>query len=58
MYKIHYDFYEYDDYNPYPGFEDIYNFFELFFSKLNIKYEDDSNSDSDYEIIIYDSDSD
>ena len=36
--------------DPYPGFENIYYYFELFFSKLNIEYED---SDSDE----YDSDS-
>ena len=30
--------------DPYPGFENIYYYFELFFSKLNIEYED---SDSD-----------
>ena len=35
--------------DPYPGFENIYYYFELFFSKLNIEYED---SDSDE----YDSD--
>ena len=36
--------------DPYPGFENIYYYFELFFSKRNIEYED---SDSDE----YDSDS-
>ena len=35
--------------DPYPGFENIYYYFELYFSKLNIEYED---SDSDE----YDSD--
>ena len=35
--------------DPYPGFENIYYYFELFFNKLNIEYED---SDSDE----YDSD--
>ena len=45
-YKLRYD--DVDD--PYPGFENIYYYFELFFSKLNIEYED---SDSDE----YDSDS-
>ena len=35
--------------DPYPGFENIYYYFELFFSKLNIEYEDsDSDSDSEY----------
>ena len=62
-YKIRYDFLKessdndyYDDDSdnddvddPYPGFENIYYYFELFFSKLNIEYED---SDSDE----YDSD--
>ena len=42
--------------NPYPGFKNIYDDFELFFSKFKIKYEDggsfwdyctDSDSDSD-----------
>ena len=38
--------------DPYPGFNNIYDF-ELFFSKLNIKYKEfnyysDSDSDSDY----------
>ena len=44
-------------YNPYPGFKNIYDDFELVFSKLNIKYEyeydyqydSDSDSDSDRE---------
>ena len=58
-YKIRYDYFEDDDYNPYPGFENIYYDFELFFNKLKIKYEEDSDSDSeDFEIILYDSDSD
>ena len=47
---------------PYPGFEEIYDIFKLFFSK--IKYEgcdsdSDSNSDSDiedFDIILPDSD--
>ena len=41
--------YEDDDfYNPYPaGFINIYDDFELFFSKLKIKYEYDCDSDSD-----------
>ena len=41
--------YEDDDfYNPYPaGFKNIYDDFELFFSKLKIKYEYDCDSDSD-----------
>ena len=56
-YKIRYDVLkessddDYDDDSdvddvddPYPGFENIYYYFELFFSKLNIEYED---SDSD-----------
>ena len=43
----------------YPGFKDIYDVFELFVSKLNIKYDDDSDSDfENYEIIFPDSDSD
>ena len=41
---------EYDGKNVYPGFKEIYDIFKLFFSKLNIEYED---SDSDE----YDSDS-
>ena len=60
-YKIKYDYFEDDDYDPYPGFENIYYIFELFFSKLKIKYEDESDSDSDtedVEIILDDSDSD
>ena len=40
--------------DPYPGFENIYYYFELFFSKLNIEYED---SDSEYLNFSY-SDSD
>ena len=47
--------------DPYPGFENIYYYFELFFSKLNIEYEDsdcDSDCDSDIKIVLYDSDSD
>ena len=49
-----------DGKNVYPGFKEIYDIFELFFSKLNIKYEYDSNSDSDsdYEIVLNVSDSD
>ena len=39
-----------DGKNVYPGFKEIYDIFKLFFSKLNIEYED---SDSDE----YDSDS-
>ena len=44
--------------DPYPGFENIYYYFELFFSKLNIEYED-SDSDSEFEnvnVILPDSD--
>ena len=33
--------------NPYPGFIEFYYYFNLFFTKLNIKYEYDSDSDSD-----------
>ena len=33
--------------NTYPGFIDFYYYFNLFFTKLNIKYENDSDSDSD-----------
>ena len=33
--------------NTYPGFIDFYYYFNLFFTKLNIKYEYDSDSDSD-----------
>ena len=48
--------------DPYPGFENIYYYFEIFFSKLVIWYEDsDSDSDSDIEnfnIILPDSDDD
>ena len=49
-----------DGKNVYPGFKEIYDIFELFFSKLNIKYEydSDSDSDSDYEIVLNVSDSD
>ena len=58
---------------PYPGFKNIYDDFDLFFSKFKIKYEDggsfwdyysDSDSDSDgvnsddLEAILSDSDSD
>ena len=46
-YKLRYDALI-NDYNPYPGFERIYHYFELFFNKLNIVYEDsDSDCDSD-----------
>ena len=48
--------------DPYPGFENIYYYFEIFFSKFVIWYEDsDSDSDSDIEnfnIILPDSDDD
>ena len=59
--------------DPYPGFKNIYDDFELFCSKFKIKYEDggsfwdyctDSDSDSDgvdsddLEVILSDSDSD
>ena len=50
--------------DPYPGFKNIYDDFELFFSKLKIKYKEfnyysDSDSDSDIDIDIhFDSDSD
>ena len=53
---------EYDGKNVYPGFKDIYDVFELFYSK--IKHEDcDSDCDSDIEIedfniILPDSDDD
>ena len=45
-YKIRYDaLKENDDSNdPYPGFENIYYYFELFFNKLNIEYEDSLRS--------------
>ena len=33
--------------NTYPGFIDFYYYFNLFFTKLNIKYKYDSDSDSD-----------
>ena len=33
--------------NTYPGFIDFFYYFNLFFTKLNIKYEYDSDSDSD-----------
>ena len=33
--------------NTYPGFINFYYYFNLFFTKLNIKYEYDSDSDSD-----------
>ena len=48
-----------DGENVYSGFKDIYDVFELFYSK--IKHEDcdsDCDSDSDIEIVLYDSDSD
>ena len=53
---------EYDGKNVYPGFKDIYDVFELFYSK--IKHEDcDSDCDSDcdiedFDIILPDSDDD
>ena len=59
------DFYDEDEYvnfDPYPGFKNIYDDFELFFSKLKIKYKEviyTSDSDSDIEdvnIIFNDSD--
>ena len=56
-FKLRYDFFEDDDYNPYPGFENIYYDFELFFNKLKIKYEEDSDIE-DFEIILPNSDSD
>ena len=51
-------------FDPYPGFKNIYDDFELFFSKLKTKYKEinyESDSDSDSDINIYfdnDSDSD
>ena len=33
--------------NTYPGFIDFFYYFNLFFTKINIKYEYDSDSDSD-----------
>ena len=63
MYKIRYDYFNDNDVvdgkNVYPGFKDIYDVFELFYSK--IKHEDcdsDCDSDSDIEIVFPDSDSD
>ena len=57
--------------DPYPGFKNIYDDFELFCSKFKIKFEDgdrfldyysesesDSDSESDDLVILYDSDSD
>ena len=51
--------------DPYPGFKNIYDDFDLFFSKLKIKYKEyiyvsdsDSDSDNDFNIIYSDSDSD
>ena len=67
---VNYCLNSYDEYDkpficPYPGFYNIYYDFELFFSKLKIKYKkfnyySDSDSDSDSDInVIYDfSDSD
>ena len=60
-YKLRYDAFS-NNRKPYPGFKEIYDIFELFFSK--IKYEgcdSDSDSDSDiedFDIILPDSDSD
>ena len=52
-YRLEYEDEDDDFYNPYPGFKNIYDDFELFFSKLKIKYkyvyEYDSDSDSDIE---------
>ena len=44
--------------DPYPGFKNIYDDFEIFFSSLNIKYEEvnyisDSDSDSDSEYLDF-----
>ena len=44
--------------DPYPGFKNIYDDFELFFSKLKIKYKEyiydcDSDSDSDCDSVRY-----
>ena len=53
-YRLEYEVEDDDFYNPYPGFKNIYDDFELFFSKLKIKYkyvyEYDSDSDSDSDI--------
>ena len=54
-YRLEYENEDDSFYNPYPGFKNIYYDFELFFSRLNIKYEyysycdSDSDSDSDRE---------
>ena len=70
MYKIRWDFYnpsddsddeddEVDGKNVYPGFKEIYDIFNLFFSKIKIEVCDsDSDSDSDCDIILPDSDDD
>ena len=63
------EYYDEDDQafiDPYPGFKNIYDVFELFFSKLKIKYkevifiesesESDSDSDVEVEFILPDSD--
>ena len=47
----------------YPGFKDIYDVFELFYSRIKIKHEDsdsdsDCDCDSDFEIVLPVSDSD
>ena len=44
--------------DPYPGFKNIYDAYELFCSKFKIKYEEDSDSYSDDDIVIILSDSD
>ena len=50
--------------DPYPGFKNIYDDFELFCSKFKIKYEevividDSDDSDVEFEINLPDSDSD
>ena len=41
----------------YPGFGDLYNLFEIFFSKLVIWYEEESDIE-DFDIILPDSDDD
>ena len=42
---------EYDGKNVYPGFKEIYDIFNLFFSKLNIEYEDNDSDSDEYDSV-------
>ena len=55
--KCCYDEEDFPFINPYPGFKNIFNEFELFFNKFKIKYKEviyisfsDSDTDSDYDV--------